>query len=447
MLEQDSPDASGTVQLPFGPPPPSSTSDDKDEKDSEFRDDEDPEFHPPDGGLRAWGVVLGSWCAQFVAFGPSNSFGTLQAYYRTHQLAGLSPSTISWIGSVQIFVLLMGGCFCGRLYDAYGPRWLLLSGSVIYALASFLLSVCKEFYQFLLVQGFLLGIGSALIYIPSIAAISEHFSKRKGLAMGIAITSGGIGGIVFTQMVSHLLDRIGFGWTTRVLAFIFLGLLAVANLTIKSLLPPRKASPISEMFIGLKDPNFLFLTVGGWFFSLGVTPVFFFLPEFALSIGAPSTFALYCTTFLNVGSILGRLVIGFISDRLGRFNSGVIFTFLSGLLPLTMWITCRTTPTLIAFALMWGFVSGGCETLLPSCAGQISTQRLAGSRLGALFGISSSAYLISGPITGAIIARSNASLPAGYVGAAVFCGTTMLISSACVVTSRFTTDKRLFVVV
>ncbi|KDQ18153.1 hypothetical protein BOTBODRAFT_551810 [Botryobasidium botryosum FD-172 SS1] len=405
------------------------------------------EFQPPDGGLEAWGVVLGSWCGQLVAYGPYNGFGAFQSYYGNHQLAGFSADAISWIGSIQLFLTFSATCICGRFYDAYGPRWLLLSGSAIYVLASFLLGVCKEFYQFFLVQGVLLGIGSALICVPCVAAVSQYFSRKKGLALGIVITAGGIGGILFTQMLSHLFDRIGFAWSTRVLAFVTLALLVITNLTVKSILPPRKPSPILETFSGFKEGNFLLLTLGIWFFLLGLTPAYFFLPGFASSIGAAPTFALYCTTFVNVGSIVGRLGAGFIADRIGRFNSTIIFTFLSGLFPLTMWLPCRTTPTLIAFGVLWGFVSGGCETLFPSCVGQICAPQLTGNRMGAMYSIGSIASLISGPISGALIAHSNAAVPSGYVGATVLCGVAMLASSLCVVGSRFITERRIFIFV
>lgn len=58
----------------------------------------------PDGGARAWLTVFGAFLALFCTFGQLNSFGTFQAWYAEHQLHGLPPSTISWIGSLQLWV-------------------------------------------------------------------------------------------------------------------------------------------------------------------------------------------------------------------------------------------------------------------------------------------------------------------------------------------------------
>lgn len=62
----------------------------------------------PDGGLKAWTVVFGAFVALFCTFGQLYSFGTFQLYYSEHQLQNLSPSTISWIGSIQLGIFFAG---------------------------------------------------------------------------------------------------------------------------------------------------------------------------------------------------------------------------------------------------------------------------------------------------------------------------------------------------
>ena len=58
----------------------------------------------PDGGTEAWLTVFGSFLAMFCSFGQLNSFGTFQEFYGENQLQNLSPSTIAWIGSLQLWV-------------------------------------------------------------------------------------------------------------------------------------------------------------------------------------------------------------------------------------------------------------------------------------------------------------------------------------------------------
>lgn len=60
-----------------------------------------------DTGSRAWITVLGAFAALFCTFGQMNAFGTFQTWYSTHQLQHLQPSTISWIGSLQLWIFFL----------------------------------------------------------------------------------------------------------------------------------------------------------------------------------------------------------------------------------------------------------------------------------------------------------------------------------------------------
>ncbi|KAK2001198.1 hypothetical protein LX36DRAFT_529676, partial [Colletotrichum falcatum] len=96
----------------------------------------------PEGGLRAWSVVLGSWLALFSALGIMNSLAIFQTYVAMHQLEGYSEGTIGWIFSVYNFLCFFGGIYIGPVFDQYGPRWLVLSGTVCLVLGVMLLSIC-----------------------------------------------------------------------------------------------------------------------------------------------------------------------------------------------------------------------------------------------------------------------------------------------------------------
>lgn len=71
---------------------------------------------PPDGGLRAWTSVAAGHLVIMNTWGYINSFGVFQTYYATE--LGLPPATISWIGSIQVFLLFFIGTFTGRITDA-----------------------------------------------------------------------------------------------------------------------------------------------------------------------------------------------------------------------------------------------------------------------------------------------------------------------------------------
>lgn len=68
----------------------------------------------PDGGWRAWGVVLGAWCAMMPCYGLLNSTGVLQTWLENHQLKSYSPSTIGWIFSLYNFFFYLGSAQVGK---------------------------------------------------------------------------------------------------------------------------------------------------------------------------------------------------------------------------------------------------------------------------------------------------------------------------------------------
>jgi hypothetical protein len=69
----------------------------------------------PEGGLQAWSVVLGAWCAMIPSMGLLNSLGVLHAWTSTHQLKDYSESSIGWIFGAYAFFLYLAGAQVGKL--------------------------------------------------------------------------------------------------------------------------------------------------------------------------------------------------------------------------------------------------------------------------------------------------------------------------------------------
>lgn len=112
---------------------------------------------PPDGGIKAWTVVAMCHLAGFNTWGFLNSFGVLQSYYVAH--LDRLPSEISWIGSVQAFMLFFISAFSGRLSDAGYFHQTLSIGTMLQLLGVFSASFGNNYWQLALSQGACVGIG------------------------------------------------------------------------------------------------------------------------------------------------------------------------------------------------------------------------------------------------------------------------------------------------
>ena len=150
----------------------------------------------PDGGLKAWSVVLGAWCCFFVSFGWVSSIGVFQSYYQTNQLSSYSASVVSWIPSVEIFMLQVLAPVYGKIFDGYGARYLLVFGTFFHILGLMATSLSTNYYQFFLAQSICSGLGASAIFYAGTNSTSTWFIRRRALALGIVASGSGLGGVL-----------------------------------------------------------------------------------------------------------------------------------------------------------------------------------------------------------------------------------------------------------
>lgn len=193
------------------------------------------------------------------SFGYFNSFGIFEQYYATE--LGLSLSTLSWTGSIQVFLLLGIGTFSGRLFDAGYFRSLVAVGAFLQLLGIFMTSLATQYWQVFLAQGLCTGIGAGIIYCPVMANVSIYFDKRRALAIAIVTSGTATGGVVYPVIAQQLLPKVGFGWTVRCMGFVMLFNFVIIAFFSHSRLPPRQSGPLIELAAFRELPYALF-TIG-----------------------------------------------------------------------------------------------------------------------------------------------------------------------------------------
>ncbi|KAF2021995.1 MFS general substrate transporter [Aaosphaeria arxii CBS 175.79] len=383
-------------------------------------------YHPsqfPDGGRAAWLCLLGSFCCLFCSFGWINCVGVWQNYYQTHQLREYSPSTVAWISSCEIFVMFVPGPIVGFVFDNYGPKPLLFFGTFFHVFGIMMTSLCTEYWHFILAQGICSPLGLNCIFNAGTNTITTWFFKKRGAAFGMMAAGSGLGGIIFPIMVSHLIPKVGFGWAMRICAFLILGLLIIAILTVTSRLPPRpRAFELRVFAEPFKDLRFNLIAVSSFFFFLGLFIPINFIEVQAMANGMSSYLASYLLAVLNAGSIFGRIIPGILADKFGRFNMQLIMAFFASIIVLGLALPASSNPAFIVFAALYGFASGAYVSLAPAQMAYISKVEEIGIRLGVMFSCVSFAGLAGSPIAGAILAADNGS----FTGLNVFAGVMMI---------------------
>ncbi|KAI0027978.1 major facilitator superfamily domain-containing protein [Vararia minispora EC-137] len=371
-----------------------------------------------DGGRQAWLTLIGGICAMTATYGYGNAFGVYQDRYVREGVA--SASSISWIGSIQIFLTMVSGIYTGPLVDRGYIRHMIFIGSVIFVFSLFMVSIVNihHYYQLLLTQGIGMGIGGGLIYVPTIAAQSQHWLKHRPFAIGITFAGISLGGIIYPIMVNQMLvNGVSFAWTVRASAFTVLGLLVMANICIyprryssrdSSVVSPIDGVATISFWSLFLDIPFILTNIGAFLGLLGNFYPYFYTQLYATTHGTDDTFAFYTLAILGVGAIVGRIASGVYAPTLGIFNSvilsGVCYAaVVFGLFGIT------TVAGITIYALLSGFFTGTLFVTIASAALSFTKSPAeAGMRAGLSFTISSFGPLIGGPINGALLGNKLA---------------------------------------
>ncbi|PYI03423.1 MFS general substrate transporter [Aspergillus sclerotiicarbonarius CBS 121057] len=388
---------------------------------------------PPDGGLTAWLVVLGAWCAMFCSYGWLHSVGVFQDYYQTVMFPHDSASKISWIPSLEVFLMLGLGPIFGRLSDTVGPRAVVIVGSFLHVFGLMMASISTEYYQVLLSQGICSSIGLSAIAQPALSIIPSWFNERLGTAYGVMSSGAGIAGVILPVMVSRLIDKASFGWAMRSIAFLILFLLIIASLTIRERVPPRPETLNKETILRpFHDVKMVLLVSGCVLLTLGMWIPLDYIITSALAGGMRPSLGQWLVPIQNAGGIVGRTLSGVFADEIGSYNVFISFSICTGILVLALWIPATSNAATIVFDVLFGIVSGAYFSLVVAVVACIAPPQEIGYWSGVSFMFASVAGLVTGPIAGAILAHDDGS----YWGMKVYSGVLILVGSTLVLGTR-----------
>lgn len=388
-----------------------------------------------DGGLRAWLQVLGSFIVFGNLWGFTFAFGSFQAYFERTYLPSQSASTISWIGTIQVFLLIFGGVLTGPFFDLGYYRTMLFTGAAVEIFGVFMTSLCGQWYQFFLAQGVLMGLGCGFLYIPGMALVGRSFKKNRAIALAITTCGAPTGGIIYTLTFEQLIGRMTFPWTVRTMGFVMLGSYCLAfplllwgadNLGNLSSGTKRRLIDLSAF----KDIPFCWYTLSNFLIFTGYMNPFNFMASYGqTSIGMSRSFSLEVIMIAQASSIVGRLVAGQLARRIGVMIPWITCALTAGAVCFA-WVGARSVGSFIAFASLYGGFSGGLIPLPPSVFPVVCPDpKVLGARLGMAQGIGAIASLIGSPIGGALI-RNKGNGSVDFLGLQLFSGSA-LIAGGC----------------
>ncbi|KAI8069143.1 major facilitator superfamily domain-containing protein [Gongronella butleri] len=292
--------------------------------------------------------------------GINTSWCVMQAYFEENTYKSLPNAMVilPFVGTIGMVFLNLMGAPAQILNSRIGCKFTLAIGTLCKGLGLIIAGWCNEPWQLILAQSVVFGIGASISYVVAMSSTPPWFKKRRSLAIGIVASGSGVGGVIFPLIMQPMNAKLGPAWTYRILGFVVLALDSLATVLIRERDAPKtrvhKGFRDIFHFDVIKDVNFVLFCVGSVIGLLGYFVPYFFLPSYASYIGLSDAQGSALIAVSSACNFFGRVLIGYIADRIGKINTNVIFTVLGGLSCFLIWTFAWDYGTLMAFAAVFG---------------------------------------------------------------------------------------------
>jgi MFS family permease len=343
-----------------------------------------------------WFVVAAGFVVLLLGFGVAYSFASFFDGLETDFRA--SRGDISLIFSIAGFLYFSLGAVSGPISDRLGARPVVAFGMVLIAIGLLASSFAQSLWHIYLSYGVAVGVGIGFSYVPSVGVLQRWFVRRRGLASGLAVAGIGVGTLVAPPFSRFLVDTLGWRETFQVLAgmTLVLGLLAAWMLypspAARGLYPDGDRTAAGEgaslsgwsLRAALSSRPFWLLFGASTFVSLSLFVPFVHLVKFSVDHGHDESWSILLISLIGVGSMSGRLTLGGVADRLGRYRA-VIAMYLGMALVQGWWFHSTSFWALAVYAVLFGLTYGGYVALAPALMADYFGAKNVGGILGALY--------------------------------------------------------------
>jgi len=386
----------------------------------------------------AWVVVWACFSSLALIFGVSYSFAAFFASFAAEFAAQRADvAMVFGLCGLIYFVLGVGG---GMLADRFGPRAVCMTGMGFIAAGQLGTSLAQSMATVYLCYGVGIGIGIALVYTPSIACVQPWFTRRRGLAAGIASAGIGAGTLVVPLLASGAIAWLQWRDALRLLALAVL-VLGLSCAALMRRAPAAQAAggtpqvpPGLTLREALHSRTFWWLYLGAVLAAPSMFVPFAHVSAAARDAGIDTAQAVGLVGLIGIGSLVGRFAVGALADRLGRTLTLVLMQGAMGASYL-LWAGAASYPFFALFALCFGLSYGGIVSLLPALCMDYFGARAVASIIGTLYSGAALGNLLGPVLAGLVFDRTGSYSP--VIGACL-----ALSALATAVSARLLTGQR-----
>jgi len=375
-------------------------------------------------------VVAAAFIIMVLAWGTFFSFGI---FFKplVNEFGWTSAMTS---GAFTLSSLIRGtlSIVTGKLSDKFSLRIVTTTCCLLLASGFLLMSRISAVWQLYLIYGVIVATGMAGCWAPLIATVARWFVKRRGLMTGIVTSGIGVGGViplVATRLISTYDWRMSYlilGSTLLVVIVLAAQLLrhdphqigqlpyGANEIKQESLSPEAKGFSIQD---AIHTRQFLVLCATYFCYGFFMHAIMVHIVPHATELGISPISAANILAIISGVSIVGRITIGSVSDRIG-INSSLVAGFILSVLVLLWLQLAEELWMLYLFAVIFGFAYGG----LSASPSLIASELFGLSSLGVIVGSFTFSFTVGNAVgvflSGHIFDITGSYYPAFWVCAA-----------------------------
>lgn len=186
-------------------------------------------------------------------------------------------------------------------------------------------------------------------------------------------------------------------------------------------------------FQNFKEKNYLYLVLSMFFDEFSIILVITYIATYGTARNLSESTTYIVVTVMNASGILGKIMLAFLSDKLGRFNVMLVIMLLMVISLFAIWLPYYNLAGYYLFAIIYGIAFGAVYALTPVLIAQISHTKEFGSRYATAYFIVSFGNLISMPIGSQFI---NEETVANYNHMIIFAASTCAFATILLLFSR-----------
>jgi len=400
--------------------------------------DQQEEEHGPDGGW-GWAVLFSSFFCIAVLDGIAYTFGVFLDPLIVEMEE--KQSKVSIAGSLLVATYAFAGPPSAKLVQRFGTRKVCMAGTILSAIGLLLGSFTTNLISLIITYSIITGAGFGCMYVPSVVAVANHFTKLRSIAIGICLCGAGVGTFALAPLESYITDNYGRKFAFRLLSCLCLVscLLAVTMRPVKYVSSGQTESqemigqssseePVScvEKIVTLfMDRNlyrhadfmvFFCILIADIITTFGLFIPYHHLPPVARQAGLSKANADFLISVIGISSTIGRLVAGWVCDRKWLHPATLVTVSIVGVVP-PLFIFCGTTSyyVFVVMSALFGALTGSWIALMSPLFVRILGLHLLTPAFGLLTGLRGVSALAGPPLAGRAVEYFNNRYVALYI--------------------------------